>query len=438
MVARRRALDAPGLKGGAAMRLQAHRARIRSARALRAPACRCCGAPVRETFVDLGMTPLGAGCVPPARLAAPSAFRQLKALFCSECLLVQLPEGEGTRARRQPDEDDDAAERLAARFAARAGLGGTVHVAEVGSGDGSRLLPFARRGMQVLGIEPEGRMAAMAETRGVPTEAEHFGAAAARRLRGLGHAPGLILVRGLFAAHADPHDLTAGLRILLAPGGEALLELSNLLPLLRGLRFDEIRHDRLSYYSLATAAMLLEQHGLVIRDVERGETDGTIRLIVCHVEDQDRQVAPALAAMRREEAAAGLHSATTYRAFEGRVVEAKCALLDFLVGLRRAGRRVAGYGPPGAVDAILGYCGVGAELLPFVVDPDGLAAGRHLPRTCIGVRSPDAIEAERPDFVLALPMLPPALRARMLDAVSAWGGCCVTALPTIQILRGAE
>jgi hypothetical protein len=372
-------------------------------------------------------------------MPAPALFRPLKALFCSECLLVQLADGEWLRARRgRDDEASDADERLADSMAARVEPAGAVLVAEIGSGDGRRLLPFARRGLPVLGIEADARAAAAAEARGVVTEVEQFGAAAARRLRGLGHAPGLIRVRELFAAHLDPHDLAAGLRILLAPGGEVSIELPHLLPLLRDLRFDEIRHDRLSYFSLATAEMLIEQHGLVLRDVKPGEEAGAIRLVACHVEEQGRHAAPALEEMRREEAAAGLYSATIHRAFGARLVEAKCALLDFLVGLRRAGRGVVGYGPPPAADTILGYCGVGTELLPFVVDPGGLAAGQHLPRTRIGVRGPDAIEAERPDFVLTLPGLPPARRARELDALRAWGGCCVTALPMIQIHRGAE
>src|SRR5688500_700586 len=56
------------------------------------PACRFCAAPLRHTFVDLGMSPLCESYVPPERLGAMEAFYPLHAKVCERCLLVQLEE----------------------------------------------------------------------------------------------------------------------------------------------------------------------------------------------------------------------------------------------------------------------------------------------------------------------------------------------------------
>jgi hypothetical protein len=56
------------------------------------PACRFCAAPLRHTFVDLGMSPLCESYVPAERVNAMEAFYPLHAKVCEGCLLVQLEE----------------------------------------------------------------------------------------------------------------------------------------------------------------------------------------------------------------------------------------------------------------------------------------------------------------------------------------------------------
>ena len=59
-----------------------------------ASACRLCGQPLSETFVDLGLSPLANGYVTPARLSQKETFYPLHVFVCGSCLLVQLDEFE--------------------------------------------------------------------------------------------------------------------------------------------------------------------------------------------------------------------------------------------------------------------------------------------------------------------------------------------------------
>src|SRR5262245_49371957 len=54
--------------------------------------CRSCGAELRRTFVDLGMTPLCESYREEAQLDTMEPFYPLRVLICEECLLVQLKE----------------------------------------------------------------------------------------------------------------------------------------------------------------------------------------------------------------------------------------------------------------------------------------------------------------------------------------------------------
>src|SRR6516165_6812230 len=56
------------------------------------PTCRSCGSPLRDTFVDLGMSPLCESYVPAERLNHMEPFYPLHVWVCRTCFLVQLEE----------------------------------------------------------------------------------------------------------------------------------------------------------------------------------------------------------------------------------------------------------------------------------------------------------------------------------------------------------
>ncbi len=407
------------------------------------PACRCCGAPLTETFADLGMTPLANSFIPPDQTARMEPFYPLRALVCSSCRLVQLAESVDPQAifSHYPyfSSVSEAwlghAEAYAEAMTARLGLGPQTPVVEVASNDGYLLQYFARRGIPVLGVDPAANVARLAIARGIPTEVAFFGAAAARRLRATRPAPVLVAANNVLAHVPELHDFVEGFRILLAPGGVATFEFPHLLRLMEHVEFDTIYHEHFSYLSLLVAERIFGRHGLVIFDVEELPTHGgSLRLFVRHVEDTPKRVAPAVERVRAAERAAGLDGPEPYRRFAEGVVEAKCALLEFLIGAKREGRRVVGYGAPAKGNTLLNYCGIGPELLPFTVDRSPHKQGLLLPGTRIPVRAPEAILEEKPDYVLVLPWNLKDEVAAQMAVIRGWGGRFVLPIPRVQVL----
>ena len=85
------------------------------------------------------------------------------------------------------------------------------------------------------------------------------------------------------------------------------------------------------------------------------------------------------------------------------------SLLELLIGLRRDGKRVVGYGAPGKGNTLLNYCGIRADLLEYTVDRNPGKHGKFLPGTRIPIYPPERIAETRPDYMLILPW---NLRAR--------------------------
>jgi SAM-dependent methyltransferase len=407
-----------------------------------AAACRCCGAPLTESFADLGMTPLASSYVAPEDAGRMEPFHPLHAMVCSDCRLVQLSESErpqaGFAAYLYYSSMSDAwlrhAEVYAERMVALHRLGPQTPVVEVGSNDGYLLQFFARHGIPVLGVDPAVNVAQSAIARGIPTEVICFGAATARRLRATRPAPVLMVANNVLAHVPDLHDFVEGFRLLLAPGGVATFEFPHLLRLMQGNEFDTIHHEHFFYLSLLVAELVFGQHGLVVYDAEELPTHGgSLRCYVRHVEDAAKPVTTAVERLRVAERAAGLEGPDAYRRFSEGVIGTKCALLDFLVGARRAGQRVAGYGAPAKGNTLLNYCGVGRDLLPFTVDRSPHKQGLLLPGSRIPIRCPEAILKEQPDFVLILPWNLREEVAAQMSAIRAWGGRFVVPIPTVQV-----
>jgi hypothetical protein len=406
-----------------------------------ASACRMCGQPLSETFVDLGLTPLSNAFVPPARLSQKESFYPLHAFVCGGCLLVQLDEFESpenifsdylyfssfsdlwlAHCRKYAD---DMVERF--------GLGARSQVVEVASNDGYLLQYFLPHGVPVLGVEPAANVAETAVSKGIPTEVAFFGTETASRLRARGVEADLIAGNNVLAHVPRLLDFVQGLQILLKPDGVVTIEVPHLLRLVAENQFDTIYHEHFSYFSLLVLEALFARVHMRIVDVDELWTHGgSLRIYVRHADAAGSPTA-AVADVIKRERAAGLDALPTFRRFASQVVRTKCDVLAFFVEAARRGQTVVGYGAPAKGNTLLNYCGIGPELMPFTVDRSHYKQGLYLPGTRIPIRAPEALLASRPDYVFILPWNLRDEITQQMSAIREWGGRFVVPIPELTV-----
>jgi SAM-dependent methyltransferase len=406
------------------------------------PPCLFCAAPLRHSFVDLGMSPLCERYVTAAELDEMEPFYPLHVRVCDQCWLVQVPryvsaESIFTEYAYFSSYSDSwlaHARRYAEAMAARLGLTSHSLVVELGSNDGYLLQYFAARGVPVLGVEPARNVAAVAVARGVPTVTKLFGRRTALELVEDGRRADLLCGANVLAQVPDPNDFVAGMKLLLKPGGIATIEFPHLVRLVEERQFDTIYHEHFSYFSLTTAERLFAAHGLTVFDVEELPTHGgSLRIHARHAEDPARTVSPRVVRLRKLEAAGGFQSLDRYATFAEHVYETKRRLLSFLIAAKRVGKHIAGYGAPGKGNTLLNYCGIGTDFLDYTVDRNPYKQGKFLPGTHIPIHAPERIAETCPDYVLILPWnLKDEIMAQ-LDYVRRWGGRFVVPIPDVEV-----
>jgi SAM-dependent methyltransferase len=406
-------------------------------------ACRFCGMRLRQTFVDLGMSPLCESYVTADRLAAMEPFYPLHAYICGRCFLVQLQEfvtpdeifSEYAYFSSFSTSWVEHARRYTEMMIARFQLGAGSRVMEIASNDGYLLQHFVARGVPVLGIEPAANVARAAIDKGVPSLVRFFGCASAADIAAEYGRPDVLLGNNVLAHVPDINDFVGGMKALLAPRGVITMEFPHLARLMAENQFDTIYHEHFSYLSFVTVEKIFAHHGITLFDVEEVPTHGgSLRIYGRHAESAAPAVAGRVGELRQREIDAGFLALEHYRGFEERVQATKRKLLTFLIDAKERGKKVVGYGAPGKGNTLLNYCGIRTDLLDFTVDANPYKQGKFTPGTRIPILAPEKLREARPDFVLILPW---NLKDEITEAaayVREWGGKFVVPIPQLQVL----
>ena len=407
------------------------------------PACRFCAAPLRHTFVDLGMSPLCESYVPAERANAMEPFYPLHAKICERCLLVQLEEfvtGEDIFSdyayfSSYSDSWVAHARAYVATAVERFGLGPDSLVMEVASNDGYLLRHVIERGIPALGIEPAANVAEVARDLGIETIVRFFGRELAGDLVAEGRRADLLAANNVMAHVPDLNDFVAGIEMVLAPHGVATIEVPHLLRLVEENQFDTIYHEHFQYFSLLSAQKVLAAHGLEVFDVDELKSHGgSLRYYAQRADAGVRPIEERVHDLAARERALGYDTLEGHLAFTAQVEQTKWNLLEFLIARRREGKRIAGYGAPGKGNTLLNYCGIRTDLLDYTVDRNPYKQGQFLPGTHIPILHPEVLEHDRPDYILILPWNLKQEIVAQLDYAREWGAQFIVPIPAVEVL----
>lgn len=406
--------------------------------------CRACGAKLDHRFCDLGLSPISNAFIKPGEEQFGEMFYPLAAYVCDHCWLVQLSDSPKSDAHFHDDYVYFSsfseswlqhARQYVAATIERFGLDARSQVMEIASNDGYLLQYFVQAGIPCLGIEPTANTAQAARQRGVPTREAFFGKGTAQQLAGEGVATDLLIGNNVLAHVPDINDFVAGMPTVLKPNGVVTLEFPHLARLIAGNQFDTIYHEHYSYLSLTALLPVFARAGLRVFDIAHLATHGgSLRLYLCHSACQKHPTQAAVGALLAAEQSAGLTRLATYTNFADQVRSTKLALLDFMVGAKRAGKRIAAYGAAAKGNTLLNYCGIGRDFIDFVVDRNPTKQGRLLPGTRIPVVAPEAIAAHQPDYLLILPWNLKDEIIQQNAAIRSWDGRFVIPIPHVEII----
>ena len=405
--------------------------------------CRHCSAKLNSQLVDLGSAPPSNAYLTTDMLDAPEKTYPLKVMVCESCWLVQ------TLDFAQADElfsSDYAyfssfsttwlehAECYVQEMTERFGLDAQSHVVEIASNDGYLLQYVKERGIPCLGIEPTTSTATASRDMGIETLEEFFGADLGNRLAAKGKQADLTAANNVLAHVPDINDFLRGFVNLLKPEGVSTFEFPHFLKLMQETQFDTIYHEHFSYLSLTALEIAFKANGLTIFDVEEIKTHGgSLRVFSQRTDTGVHSISAEVSKLLIREADAGLSDLETYKDFQSRSEKIKDDFVSFLIDAKREGKSVAAYGAAAKGNTLINFAGCRPDLIRYVVDRNPAKQGKFMPGSRIPIVSEDAIDRDRPDYIVILPWNLKSEVTGQLARVSDWGCKFVTAVPRLEI-----
>jgi SAM-dependent methyltransferase len=393
---------------------------------MKATNCRMCGSKELKQWLDLGLHPHSDHF---HKEKEAEMFYPLGVSICEDCGLNQLTYivakeelylkdylYEASITKTADDHWTEFAESSVKRLNLKPGS----LVIDIGSNDGSLLLKYKALGMEVLGIDPTPEATQLAIDRGVPTKQEFFGASQSPMAQ-------LVVGTNVFAHVDNLSRFMKDLKKILPKDGVFIFESPYFGEFLKGLEYDTVYHQHLSYLSLRPLVTFLEKIGMEAFEVEQHELHGGgFRVYIAR--QGEYQVQASVVDMLENET----WDMDTLKDFAEKTMENRNILASLIQELHAEGKSIAVVSTPAKGNTLLNYTGIG-RFIDFATDKSKLKQGRYTPGTQIKVYSDDELVKRQPDYALILAWnFFPEITANIRKA--GFKGRFIRPLPKVEIL----
>lgn len=366
--------------------------------------CRVCNNRKIKKFLDLGDQPYANSL-----LKSPNGkdkFYPLSLSYCENCSLVQLnhtPDPKelfsnyvwvtstsGVAKNHAKVFCDDIVKQIKNKK--------KDYILEIASNDGTFLLPFVKKGYEVLGVDPAQNIADIAIENGIPTKCEFFGVKTAQKIKKDFGTSSVVIARNVLPHVANAHDLIKGISICLDDNGLFVLELHYAKMIFQELHYDSIYHEHLCYFTIKSLEKLLSMEGLFIQDLKTSPINAGN--LVFYIKKGKVNESATVKAYRKAEKEIKLNTFESWVNFTNRTINHKEKLLKILNKYK--GALVVGYGASARSSTLLNYCGIGTKQILAIADQNPLKQGLYTAGTHIQIKSPDDVMKKNPHVVVIL------------------------------------
>jgi len=288
----------------------------------------------------------------------------------------------------------------ASEVSTKVGLARGDLVVDIGSNDGLLLKEFRDLGYQVIGIEPSKNLAQKCNSTGIRTYNSFLHETVVEQVIVDSGQACLVTANNVFAHNDDLREMARCTSQLLKDGGIFVFEVSSLLHTMKGLVFDYVYHEHLSYHSLLSLEPFLKEFSLQIYDAEVVETKGGSYRVYSKKALSPLPKSPRLMSAIREEISSEIDTFAFYKKIYKRITNQKNQLHMYFEQLPEDAK-VVGYGAS-ATSTTLIYEFSLQEKLSYLVDDNPIRQGCFLPGSNLEVFSPEYMFEDSPTHVLLL------------------------------------
>ena len=310
-------------------------------------------------------------------------------------------------------------------------------VVDIGANDGTLLRSYNRDDVTTVGFEPAKNLMSFARKEVTHIFNDFFSGDLFKKR--FSKKAKIVTAIAMFYDLDDPHTFVSDVKKVLDKDGVFIIQMMDLVSMLKLNAFDNICHEHLEYYSLESLEYLLKGHKLEIFDLETNDINGgSLRTYIRHcgskVGNDRRGSRERIAKWRVEEKRLKLQDPKTYEAFGERVEGIRGALIQFLQKEKKRGRKIYVYGASTKGNTLLQYFGLNDTHIDAAAERNSIKWGKVTLGSNIPIVSEEHARQSSPHYFLVLPwhFLQEFVERERAFLLS--GGKFITPLPEFTII----
>lgn len=306
-------------------------------------------------------------------------------------------------------------------------------VIDIGSNDGSLLVPFKAAGYRVLGIDPAREIARQATEAGIETIPELMTLELAGKIRSERGPASVVCMFNAFAHADNMGEIADSIRTMLAPEGVFVFEAQYLLDIIDRVLIATIFHEHMSHHSVGALKVFLELHGLELIAIERVPIQHGSLLGTVQIKGGPRPVDASVGELLSLEAERGLHKIETLKAFGETVRRLRERTTGLVERWKKEGATVAGYGAARSGPTLISQLGL-TGCIDFIVDDHPQKVGKFSSGDGIPILPTSELCKRMPEYTVILAWVHSAVIIKNNQEYLEKGGHFVVLCPETRVV----
>jgi len=343
-------------------------------------------------FLDLGKQPIANNFLSSIAEIKNEYMFDLKVVFDDETFLVSLEDFVppelmfnesyvyySSLSKTMRDHFKSAATHLSSLFSSE-------KIMEIGSNDGVFLKNFTQQ--RAISVEPCKNFAEITKELGYTTYESFWNKDLSNKINTNHGKQDLIFSANCICHIQDLKECFDSVSSLLSESGVFVFEDPSLLKMIQRRSYDQIYDEHAHVFSIIALRNTLKESDLDIFRVENLQVHGgSNRVFAC--KKGSRVIEDSVHRNIGQELSIGLDSISTYNKFASDVKQSKQQLVDTLIELKRNNCKIVSYGATSKSTTVFNYCGIGTDIIDYIVDTTKEKQGKISPGVHIPVISPE-------------------------------------------------
>lgn len=262
-------------------------------------------------------------------------------------------------------------------------------IIEIGSNDGFLSYQLKKRGANVLGIDASDFMVKLSKKK-INSIQKIFTFKESIKIKKLFGTVDIIIANNVFNHSDKPLDFLKGVKNLLKKDALFIFEQPNFTKGLLSLKFDQIYHEHISYFTVKNITSLLKYSGFKIKNINKNQYHGgSLRTIstISNSKNKEFNVKKLIQFENKQK----IYTNSFYKNMMGKIIKKKIILLNKLIKLNQDGYIFCGIGAGAKSNTFLSFYGLNNKVIKFLTDSSKFKQNKFTPLTRILIKDDSEI-----------------------------------------------